>query len=142
MYFTKFGRCLAGEFLENRMLLTSVLVTDGGDSGPGTFRNAIAEANANSAVNAIVFDGVSTTNLESTVEYTNGQRLSIRGNGRLSKRQQRALMTYSCHLAERIWHLVDSDFGMVPMESSFPFPLTRPEESRSHFKTWPLQPTR
>ena len=74
-------RSLHVESLENRAMLTTLFVTDAGDAGAGTFRDAVAEANSDSSVSAIVFDGVGTVSIDSSVEYTGGQSLSIDGDG-------------------------------------------------------------
>jgi hypothetical protein len=58
-----------------------VLVSNSNDAGPGSFRDAIAKANANSAITRILFLGsVSTIALQSTVSFTGSQDLSIDGN--------------------------------------------------------------
>jgi hypothetical protein len=58
-----------------------VAVTNANDSGPGSFRAAIAAANGNASIGRIVFAGVDTVSLASTVGYTGGQALEIVGNG-------------------------------------------------------------
>ena len=68
------------EKLEQRALLAAVLVTDGADDGPGTFRAAIEEANDDSAIRVIRFArDLGLIETSSTVEYTGSQRLSILG---------------------------------------------------------------
>ena len=68
------------EALEGRALLAAVLVNDSGDSGPGTFRNAIEEANDDSSVRVIRFArNLEPIQISSTVEYTGGQKLTILG---------------------------------------------------------------
>src|SRR5262245_30604169 len=58
-----------------------VTVTNANDAGPGSFRAAILAANGNPSIGRVVFAGVSTVNLESTVAYTGTQSLEIVGNG-------------------------------------------------------------
>lgn len=57
------------------------LVTSGDDAGPGSFRAAIEEANADPSVRRIVFRPGLTVTLLSDVVYTGAQTLSIHGNG-------------------------------------------------------------
>lgn len=56
-------------------------VTNGPDSGPGSFRQAITDANADSSINVIKFDKGVTVNLSTTVTYTGSQDLTIGGKG-------------------------------------------------------------
>ena len=56
-------------------------VTNANDSGPGSFRAAIAAASGNASIGRVVFSGVGTVNLAATVEYTGTQALEIVGNG-------------------------------------------------------------
>src|SRR5688572_16358928 len=58
-----------------------VFVTNSSDSGAGSFRDAVQQANANPNITRIHFLGrVSTINLLSTVEFTGTQDLTIDGN--------------------------------------------------------------
>lgn len=60
----------------------TALVTSADDAGAGSFRAAVAEANANAAVGQIVFAGdLAPVSLASTVVYTGDQSLRIVGNG-------------------------------------------------------------
>jgi hypothetical protein len=59
-----------------------VLVTSAADGGPGSFRAAIARANADPAVTRVVFTGrARTVALAATVEFTGAQDLVLDGNG-------------------------------------------------------------
>ena len=59
-----------------------VLVTSAADAGPGSFRAAIARANADPAVTRVVFSGrARTVALAATVEFTGTQDLVLDGNG-------------------------------------------------------------
>src|SRR5262245_53538745 len=58
-----------------------VAVTNANDSGPGSFRAAIAAANGDPSIGRVVFAGVGTVELAGTVEYTGAQGLEIVGNG-------------------------------------------------------------
>ena len=58
-----------------------VAVTNANDSGPGSFRAAIAAASGNASIGRVVFSGVGTVELAATVEYTGTQALEIVGNG-------------------------------------------------------------
>ena len=58
-----------------------VIVTNSNDAGPGSFRAAIALANANPSIESIAFEpSVNTVDLESTVLYPGSQDLTILGN--------------------------------------------------------------
>jgi hypothetical protein len=58
-----------------------VIVTSSNDAGAGSFRAAIALANANPSIQTIAFDpSVNTVDLQSTVLYTGSQNLTIHGN--------------------------------------------------------------
>ena len=60
---------------------TTVTVFTSADSGPGSFRAAIARANATASIGRILFLGaVSTIELQSTVTFTGPQDLTIDGN--------------------------------------------------------------
>ncbi|MEW4488597.1 hypothetical protein AB1L42_10975 [Thalassoglobus sp. JC818] len=68
------------ESLESRTLLSAVMVTSSADSGDGSFRDAIEQANADSSITKIKFkNSVDLVNLESTVEFTGAQDLKIDG---------------------------------------------------------------
>lgn len=72
---------LAGFALAGAAFAYPVAVTTNADSGDGSFRAAIETANGDSAADAVVFDiGLGTITLESTVEYTGAQLLSIFGS--------------------------------------------------------------
>jgi len=58
-----------------------VAVTSANDSGPGSFRAAIVAANGNASIGRVVFAGVGTVSLASTVAFTGTQALEIVGNG-------------------------------------------------------------
>ena len=76
------ARPLTLESLETRALLTTLMVVDSGNDGPGTFRAAIEEANLDSSVDKIRFaKGLDPIVLESSVAYTSGQDLRIAGRG-------------------------------------------------------------
>jgi hypothetical protein len=58
-----------------------VTVTNSNDAGPGSFRQAILDANANGAIQSIAFHpSVNTIELSSEVSYTGSQDLTISGN--------------------------------------------------------------
>ncbi len=59
-----------------------VLVSNRNDSGPGSFRDAIDQANLDPAIGRILFDarGLNVT-LQHPVEFTGAQALAIEGNG-------------------------------------------------------------
>ena len=58
-----------------------VTVTNSNDAGPGSFRDAIAQANGNPAIGSIAFlPSVTTVALQSTVVYSGSQNLTIHGN--------------------------------------------------------------
>jgi hypothetical protein len=60
----------------------AVLVSTNNDAGPGSFRDAIAQANADAGVSHIQFTGrVSVIALQQSVAYTGTQPLTIDGNG-------------------------------------------------------------
>jgi hypothetical protein len=60
----------------------AVLVSNNNDAGPGSFRNAIDQANADPGVTHIQFTGrVSVIELQQSVVFTGAQALSIKGNG-------------------------------------------------------------
>jgi hypothetical protein len=74
-------RRLRYETCESRALLTALTVTSSADAGPGSFRNAIAQANANPAITEINFaPSITTIQLNNAVRYSGGQSLSIDGN--------------------------------------------------------------
>jgi hypothetical protein len=58
-----------------------VLVSNGNDSGPGSFRAAIDQASANEAVRRIQFASRVTVALQQTVSFTGPQELTIGGIG-------------------------------------------------------------
>jgi hypothetical protein len=60
-------------------MLTTIFVTDGGDAGPGTFRQAIIDANTDATIDAIIFNEVDAVEIDSTVQFTGAQALSIDG---------------------------------------------------------------
>jgi hypothetical protein len=74
-------RSLRVESLENRAMLTTLFVTDAGDSGDGTFRAAVEAANFDPSIDRIVFHKVDTVGLGSAVEFTGGQSMTIDGKG-------------------------------------------------------------
>jgi hypothetical protein len=58
-----------------------VIVSNSNDAGPGSFRAAIAQANADHAIGSIAFQpNVGKVMLQSTVTYTGSQDLVIHGN--------------------------------------------------------------
>lgn len=79
---TRFGsRKLRFEAMEEKTLLTTLWVYDGGDSGEGTFRDAVVTANGDSGISDIQFrPELNKVKLESTVEYSGSQRLQIIGD--------------------------------------------------------------
>ena len=76
-------RRLQVEELEDRRLLATLTVSDLGDSGPGTLREAMLTANANSEVDAIVFSVPGTINIHSQLP-TITEELTIDGNHRIT----------------------------------------------------------
>jgi hypothetical protein len=59
-----------------------VLVTNSNDAGPGSFRDAIEQANGDTGIGTVQFTGsVSVVALASTVVFSGQQDLSILGNG-------------------------------------------------------------
>ena len=70
------------ESLENRSMLTTLFVTSSGDAGDDTFRDAVEQANIDPEINSIKFAAnLATIQIDSPVEYTGNQALSIDGNG-------------------------------------------------------------
>ncbi len=64
------------------LLAATAKVTSSGDSGDGTFRAAVEEANSDESISSIQFSpGVGTVALQSSVTYTGGQKLTINGRG-------------------------------------------------------------
>ena len=60
----------------------AVLVSNNNDAGPGSFRDAIDQANANAGVTHVQFTGrVSVIALQQSVLFTGAQALTIEGNG-------------------------------------------------------------
>lgn len=60
----------------------SVKVTNNANSGPGSFRSAVAAANADAAITSIKFDkGLGPVAIAQTVTYTGAQALEINGSG-------------------------------------------------------------
>ena len=58
-----------------------VVVSSSDDAGPGSLRDAIAQANANAAIRTIAFQpDVNTIDLASGIVYTGSQGLTINGN--------------------------------------------------------------
>src|SRR5688572_29690998 len=75
------GRRLRFESCELRAMLSAVTVTTSADDGPGSFRDAIEQANNDSDITSIVFrPQIQTVKLLSTVTYEGEQDLSIDGN--------------------------------------------------------------
>ena len=70
-----------GGLIGARLVSSRAVVTTSADAGPGSFRDAIEIANSNPFVRNIVFASVARVDLESTVEYTGPQSLSIDGRG-------------------------------------------------------------
>jgi hypothetical protein len=64
-----------------RVQAASFIVTSSADSGTGSFRAAIEQANNSSSNNQIILANWSPITLLDTVEYTNYRNLSIVGNG-------------------------------------------------------------
>ena len=63
-------------------MLTTLFVTNSGDAGDDTFRDAIEQANIDPEINSIKFAAnLDTIQIDSPVEYTGGQALSIDGKG-------------------------------------------------------------
>jgi hypothetical protein len=61
---------------------SKVFVSNSDDAGPGSFRDAVDQANGNPAITRIQFlGGVSTIALQQTVLFTGAQGLTIDGNG-------------------------------------------------------------
>lgn len=60
-------------------------VTDGGNSGAGTLRQAMASALTSPGADRIVFDGVSTVTLTSALEVTGAESLTIDGGSDLGQ---------------------------------------------------------
>jgi len=61
--------------------MAEYIVTASGDSGPGTLRNAIAQAIANPGADTIVFDpSVTSVSLASALDVTGGGKLTINGD--------------------------------------------------------------
>lgn len=72
------------ESLESRDLLTTFVVTSDADTGAGTFRDAVEQANLDADIDRIAFHpSVNTVELESSVEFTGSQDLTIGGRGAL-----------------------------------------------------------
>ena len=67
------SRQLGCESLENRIVLATFFVTNGNDSGAGSLRQAIADANTLAGADTIEFNGVT------NVTLTSGQ-LSVTGS--------------------------------------------------------------
>lgn len=60
----------------------TAIVSDSGDSGAGTFRAAVEEANADASISIILFSpNLGTVALQSSVTYTGAQDLAIDGDG-------------------------------------------------------------
>ncbi len=59
----------------------TVFVTTARNAGPGSFRQAIERANGDPEVTTVLFRGVRTVLLQSAVEFTGAQDLTILGNG-------------------------------------------------------------
>ena len=58
-----------------------IIVSNSDDAGPGSFREAIAQASANASIQSIGFlPKVSTIHLESPITFTGAQGLTINGN--------------------------------------------------------------
>lgn len=75
-------RNLRLESLESRELLTTYFVTSEADSGEGSLREGIEQANLDSEITRIVVrDNVSEIHLDSTIGFSGRQNLNIRGNG-------------------------------------------------------------
>ena len=82
-------RLLNVESLETRAMLSSVSVTHGGDSGPGSFRAAVEQANADSSINEIVFNrDVNEVGVGTPLVYTGWQDLEINGRGASIEQQE------------------------------------------------------
>ena len=70
------------EQLEARDVPAVAFVTNGNVDGAGSFRAAVEAANADSSITSIVIRRqVDSIAIESAVEYTGSQTLSIQGNG-------------------------------------------------------------
>ncbi len=75
-------RNLTLESLESRDLLTTYFVTSEADTGAGSLREGIEQANLDSEITRIVVQqNVSEIHLDSTIEYSGRQNLNVRGNG-------------------------------------------------------------
>jgi hypothetical protein len=72
---------LLASYSPPRAHAAAVFVTSPADSGPGTFRDAIEQANGNSNINLIILANGNPITLESTVEYIGSQNLMIMGSG-------------------------------------------------------------
>ena len=71
-----------GEQLESRLLLSAVTVSTSADSGIGSLRDAINQANADTAISRIIIQpSVGQIAISETIEYTGHQALKIKGNG-------------------------------------------------------------
>jgi hypothetical protein len=69
------------EWLETRDMPAVVFVTTGADSGAGSLRDAIGQANTDANLHTIVIkNDIGAINLESSLGYTGGQDLTIKGN--------------------------------------------------------------
>jgi hypothetical protein len=58
-----------------------VLVTNGNDAGPGSFRAAVRYASANPSIHTVAFTEAHDVDLTDSVVYTGHQDLAIRGSG-------------------------------------------------------------
>lgn len=76
---SSFSRRLQIESLESRQLLTAFSVTNLNDAGPGSLREAIVMANANSEVDTIQFEVTGTIEIASELRISKG--LTITGPG-------------------------------------------------------------
>lgn len=72
---------IAGGLLATPGTAATIFVTSDADTGAGSFRAAIEEANLDASINAIVFRGTFDIVLGATVVYTGEQSLRIDGKG-------------------------------------------------------------
>jgi hypothetical protein len=76
---------LLTSYAPSRAYAAAVVVTSSADEGPGTFRDAIEQANIDTDITVIVLANWIPITLVDTVEYTGYQNLTITGNGAFNR---------------------------------------------------------